>query len=87
MSEEHLSPHSLSLEERKTLSLSGVSEIISFDEASIILHTSLGTLIVHGNELKLKTLSIDGGQVEVSGMINELIYEENKIGGIRRLFH
>lgn len=86
MNEEPSLPHSLSLEERNKLSLSGVNEIISFDEMSIVLHTSLGTLIVRGNDLKLKTLSLDGGQVAVSGVINELIYEESKNGGLRRLF-
>lgn len=74
-------PHKLTLNERKNLTLTGVTEVVSFDETSVILQTSLGTLEVHGQQLQLKTLSIDGGQVVVDGHISALIYEEPRIGG------
>lgn len=81
-------PHKLTLNERKSLTMTGVTEVVSFDENAVFLHTALGTLEVHGNDLKLKTLSLDGGQVAVDGQIAALIYEENKpAGGVfRRLF-
>lgn len=69
-------PHKLTLNERKSLTMTGVTEVVSFDDACVVLHTALGTLEVHGQELKLKTLSIDGGQVAVDGQISALIYEE-----------
>lgn len=85
MAEEHL-PHKLQLSERKTLSMTGVTEVVSFDETCVVLQTSLGLLIVQGQQLQLKNLSLDGGQVAVEGSISALSYEEPRQGGWRRLF-
>ena len=86
MTEEHL-PHRLQLSERRQLTMTGVAEVVSFDDSTVVLHTSLGTLIVQGRELQLKTLSTEGGQVAVDGTVTALIYEEPRSGGWRqRLF-
>ena len=86
MAEEHL-PHKLQLNERRQLTMSGVTEVVSFDENTVVLQTSLGTLIVQGRELQLKTLSLEGGQVAVDGTVAALVYEEPRTGGWRqRLF-
>ena len=86
MPDEHL-PHKLQLNERRQLTMSGVTEVVSFDENTVVLQTSLGTLIVQGRELQLKTLSLEGGQVAVDGTVSSLVYEEPRIGGWRqRLF-
>lgn len=69
-------PHKLTLNERKSLTMTGVTEVVSFDDTAVVLHTSLGTLEVQGQQLQLKTLSIDGGQVAVDGHISALYYEE-----------
>jgi sporulation protein YabP len=82
-------PHKLSLNERKNLTMTGVTEVVSFDDTMVVLRTALGTLEVQGQELQLKTLSIDGGQVAVDGHISALLYEEprNSGGGLfGRLF-
>lgn len=86
--EELALPHKLTLNEREKLTLTGVREVVSFDDATVILRTSLGMLTVQGRELKLKNLSQDGGQVTVDGKISALSYEEPKApGGFwRRLF-
>ena len=89
MAEERLQlPHTLSLNERSVLTMTGVSEVISFDDSTVILKTSLGTLIVQGQQLQLKNLSLDGGQVAVDGHITSLIYEEPRQTGHlwRRMF-
>ena len=69
-------PHKLTLHERKALTMTGVTEVVSFDDTAVVLRTVLGTLEVQGQELKLKTLSLDGGQVAVDGHICALYYEE-----------
>lgn len=69
-------PHKLTLNERKNLTMSGVTEVISFDDTAVVLRTGLGVLTVHGQELQLKNLSLDGGQVTVDGAVAALIYEE-----------
>ena len=81
-------PHELRLDNRSKLSVSGVSEVESFDETTVVLHTARGVLIIRGENLHLQTLSIDGGQIAVSGTIDSLSYEEpQKTGGFfRRLF-
>ena len=86
MTEEHL-PHTLQLKERRNLTMSGVTEVVSFDDTAVVLQTSLGTLTVQGQQLQLKTLSLDGGQVAVEGSVTALVYEEPRLGGWRqRLF-
>ena len=83
--EEHL-PHKLQLNERQQLTMTGVTEVVSFDETTVVLQTGLWTLMVHGQNLQLKTLSLEGGQVAVDGSVSALIYEEpRQSGGWRRL--
>lgn len=79
-------PHKLCLNERRELTMTGVTEVVSFEENAVVLRTSLGMLIVQGKELQLKTLSLEGGQVAVEGSVSALIYEEPRIGGWRRIF-
>ena len=81
-------PHKLSLEERKKLTVSGVAEVVSFEESAVVLRTARGVLLVRGQDLHLKTLSLDGGQVAVEGMVSALIYEEPRREGgfFTRLF-
>ena len=81
-------PHELRLENRAKLSVSGVREVESFDENVVALLTARGLLIVRGEGLQLRSLSLDGGQVSVTGSIDSLSYEEaQKAGGFfRRLF-
>lgn len=77
MAEDHM-PHKLTLSERSRLTMTGVTEVVSFEDASVVLHTSLGTLIIQGQGLQLKTLSLEGGEVAVDGQVSALIYEENR---------
>lgn len=81
-------PHKLTLDDRRTLAASGVLEVISFDESAVVLRTSRGTLIIRGEGLHLRTLSLDGGQVAVDGSLEALIYEEPRRESslLRRLF-
>ncbi len=87
MPEEGKLPHDLQLQGRKKLTMSGVSEVVSFDETCVVLKTSLGLLTVHGQALQLKNLSLEGGQVAVDGTVEALIYQPDRpSGGLRRLF-
>jgi sporulation protein YabP len=68
--------------------MTGVTEVVSFDENTVIVGTELGVLTVQGQQLQLKTLSVEGGQIAVEGDISSLQYEEprQKGGFMRRLF-
>ena len=74
-------PHKLILSERKLLTVTGVTEVVSFDDTAVIAHTQLGTLVVQGKDLQLKTLLPEGGQVIVEGTISTLVYEEPRPAG------
>ena len=88
MAEQQNLPHSLTLNERKRLTLTGATEVVSFDESSVIIQTALGMLVIQGQQLQLKTLSENGGNVTVEGEIFSLTYEEpHSVGGwFSRLF-
>ena len=68
-------PHHLILEERASLSVSGVEEVESFDENSVVMYTSRGTLVVRGEDLHVEKLSLDGGELRLEGSIDALSYE------------
>ena len=81
-------PHKLTLDQRSKLIMTGVTEVISFDEHAVVLNTDLGTLILQGSNLQLKQLSLEGGQVAVDGNISAVHYEEQRrsSGWLRRLW-
>ncbi len=67
-------PHALTLSGRKHLSLSGIEDVISFDENGMLLQTSDGTLTVDGAEIRIVTLSVETGELIVEGRICGLYY-------------
>ena len=81
-------PHKIVLQEGKALTVTGVSEVLGFEESQALLQTGLGLLTVYGSELQLKTLTPEGGQVLITGTVNALAYEQpRKTGGFfGRLF-
>lgn len=81
MAEREQMPHKLTLLERSRLTMTGVTEVVSFDDGAVVLRTALGTLVVQGQELKLRTLSPEGGQVAVEGQISALQYDEPRQRG------
>ena len=68
--------HSLSLTDRRRLTVSGVEDVESFDEDAVVLDTNGGTLTVRGSGLKIEKLSLDGGDLLVDGTVDALIYQE-----------
>ena len=59
----------LALENRKKMSLDGVTEIISFNDEQILLKTVLGNMDIRGEELKMNKLDVQNGDVIISGNI------------------
>ena len=81
MTDGQSTPHALALTDRKKLTMTGVSEVVSFDETFVALKTSLGTLVVQGAGLQLKQLTPEGGNVTVEGEISSLQYEQSRHRG------
>ena len=67
------------LENREKLTISGVLDVLSFDDQIVILETELGLLSIKGENLKINKLSIDTGDVIVEGDIINLGYSEKDI--------
>ena len=55
--------HHILLEGREQLTVSGVEEVESFDENTIVMLTVKGTLVVRGEDLHIEKLSLDGGEI------------------------
>ncbi len=76
------------LENRKRLTVSGVEEVDGFDEGYVQLRTVLGELTVRGDGLRVDQLSVETGELIVTGEIGELVYAEAAAPGgfFSRLF-
>lgn len=68
--------HNVILEGRKRLSVSGVSDVESFDDTEIVAYTSGGNLIIRGSELHIDRLDLENGDLNVTGLVSDLSYEE-----------
>lgn len=80
--------HTLSMENRDKLSLTGVEDVSGFDESLVVLTTSMGELTVRGEGLHIERIDLDSGQLEVRGKVQELSYDESAPKGtlLSRLF-
>ncbi|MDR1927683.1 MAG: sporulation protein YabP [Oscillospiraceae bacterium] len=76
-------PHNVILEDRRLLTVSGVSDVDSFDEHMITVFTDLGEMIVRGNDLHINRLSVEVGELLLEGQIISLTYQTQteKTGG------
>lgn len=78
--------HSLTLERRARLTVTGVSEVLRVEENGVALRVGQSVLVVRGTELKLRELRPEDGRVEVLGSIDALGYETAPTGGLLRRF-
>lgn len=82
--------HSMILENRKSLSISGVTDVDSFDEKAICLYTQLGELTIQGKELHIDSMSVETGDMTVTGDIWAIIYGDKDrhgpLSALGRLF-
>ena len=69
----------ISLETRKRLILTGVEEVISFDDEKILLNTKLGFLTIKGSELKMNKLDVKNGDVIIVGKISSMVYSSKEV--------
>ena len=81
----------LILENRKKLTISGVLDVLSFDDQVVIIETELGLLNIKGENLHINKLSIDTSEVIIEGEVYNLFYSEknldkDKVSFIGKLF-
>lgn len=70
--------HNVIMEGRRRLSVSAVEEVGAFDENSVTLKTSMGTLTVKGDKLHVNKLSVETGDVDIEGSINSCSYKDEE---------
>lgn len=68
--------HHALLENRKRLTLSGVTAVDSFDDRTILLYTRLGELAILGRDLQMEQISIETGEVTICGEVQALRYSD-----------
>lgn len=83
--------NNITLENRKTLKLTGVKKIISLNPLEFQLETILGNLIIKGNNLEMQMFDIDKGNMLITGNVDSLVYanksqEKKEKGFIQKLF-
>lgn len=81
--------HRLTMEGRSSLAVTGVTDVMSFDEQAAVLDTSRGTLIIRGGALHVEQLNLEAGEVRLTGQVDSLTYQESAAtqgGFLSRLF-
>ncbi len=69
--------HKFLLTNRKSGTISGVTDVLSFDPNEILLETDMGMLMLRGSDLHVKRLSLEKGEVDVEGRLDSFTYSEN----------
>jgi len=68
----------LILENRQNLSISGITDVDSFDEKAICLYTQLGELTIQGKELHIDSMSVETGDMTITGDIWSVVYGDKE---------
>ena len=88
----NLSDHSLKLRDRRIGTVTGVQDIKSFDDKEILLFTKAGKLLIKGEQLHVKRLNLEKGEIDLEGRVDNLCYLSKNADNrekpfLRRLFH
>lgn len=68
--------HGFVVRERAHVEIKGMTEVISFDENSVLLATTIGTMCVEGSELKINILDVKEGNITVDGHVDSIYYSD-----------
>ena len=68
--------HTVFLDKRESISVTGVLDVISFDEEVVVVDTAMGVLVLRGVRLHVNRLSLESGELSLDGELNSLTYED-----------
>ena len=71
-------PHGCQMQNRSVANLTGVREVVSFDENQIVMDTDMGLLTMKGKDLHVSRLTVEKGEVDVQGSVDSLAYSSNE---------
>ena len=70
--------HKLILQNRGKGNITGICDVVSFDENAVVLDTDMGLLTIKGKELHVSRLTVEKGELEVDGQVDSLAYSSNE---------
>lgn len=70
--------HVINMNDRKAAGISGVKDVKSFDDHEIILETDYGILMIRGTELHIGRLTLEKGEIDITGQVDSMVYSELK---------
>lgn len=85
-------PQNISVQNREKMQITGVDNVVSFDDETVVLETSMGILTIKGQELHINKLNLDDGNVSIDGELISIVYSDRgrlmgKSGGfLSRMF-
>ena len=68
--------HKISLSNRRTCTINGVSDVLSFDIHEVLLETEQGMLMIKGSDLHVNRLTLEKGEIDLEGKIDSLAYSD-----------
>lgn len=71
-------PHRLDLMNRGAGSVTGIQDVVAFDENQIVLDTDMGLLTVKGKGLHVSRLTLEKGEVDIEGTVDSMVYSSNE---------
>lgn len=83
--------HSITLENKELLNVTGVENVDNFNDEVVVLITNKGKLTIKGEKLNISKLNVDEGKLVVKGLINSIVYSDyegqrEKISLVKKLF-
>ncbi len=75
------SPNVIMLDNRARLTATGVNDVSSFDDRTVVAYTDYGQLTIHGSGLNISKLSVESGELAVEGDISSVVYADNLPSG------
>ena len=78
--------HSVIMQNRKSLSISGVKDVKNFDDETVVLITDMGVLNIKGTDLRINGFSTNSKDINIEGRVYALVYSDEETGGfLKRL--
>lgn len=74
----NIRPHKLIIENRQSGTITGIQEVVSFDENQVVLDTDLGLLTIKGRDLHVSRLTLEKGEVDLDGQMDSMAYSSNE---------
>lgn len=72
--------HIVNIDNRQRVDITGVIEVITFNEQNVVLNTVLGGLNIKGKNMKVNKLNVDNGDMSIEGEVQSLTYVSKEVG-------